>query len=334
MKLTSIVSTALLSITLLFQACGTRSSHTQESESADIAVGEQMHQPDDFDSTALEEKPEPEELPDRYVAHSSNEAIELMQSLPDADKYMSGILPKMSNECLDYAMRLLNNTHDGFLIVDKESMQVGLYDRYGREVLRYGVACARNYGTKHKKGDSRTPEGFFSVEGIYDSTDWLFRDDNGKVSKVKGQFGPRFIRLSIPGTSQIGIHGTRAPGSIGRRCSHGCIRVTNDNILELVKHVKPGMPVIVSPGRRDEKVNLNEGYKIPWVSIGSSASRRKPQTPDPIAPPVTPAETDTLPVDTASQIPAPTPSPEMETQEGESPATTAGSEETPASPAE
>ena len=177
-------------------------------------------------------------------------------------------------------MKLLNNQHDGFLIVDKESMQVALYDRYGREQLKYGIACVRNYGTKHKKGDSRTPEGFFSVEGIYDSTDWLFRDDNGKVSKVKGQFGPRFIRLLIPGTTQIGIHGTRAPGSIGLRCSHGCIRVTNDHILELVKHVKPGMPVIVSPSRRDEKVNVNEGNRIPWVSVAKGPVSRTPQTPD------------------------------------------------------
>ena len=42
-----------------------------------------------------------------------------------------------------------------------------------------------NFGTKHEKGDSRTPEGLFSVEGIYDSTDWLFTDDDGVTSKKK-----------------------------------------------------------------------------------------------------------------------------------------------------
>ena len=68
------------------------------------------------------------------------------------------------------------------------------------------MACAKNYGTKHKKADSRTPEGFFEVEGIYNSTDWLYTDDDGVTSKKKGQFGPRFIRLKIPVTSQIGIH--------------------------------------------------------------------------------------------------------------------------------
>jgi len=279
MRLYAVLSAVAGFLIFLTVACS-RDNTTADTDSATAAVEQQMLAPDNYDSAKAEqeEKEREEELPTRYVAYSSNEAIELMESLPDADKYMQGILPRMSQESLDYAMRLLNNAHDGFIIVDKESMQLGLYDRYGREKLRYGIACARNYGTKHGKGDSRTPEGFFSVQGVYDSTDWLFRDDNGRVSKVKGQFGPRFIRLSIPGTTQIGIHGTRAPGSIGRRTSHGCIRVTNEHILELVKHVSPGMPVIVSPSRRDEKVNRKEGYDIPWVSV--SGGRRKAPLPD------------------------------------------------------
>lgn len=297
MKIHLFACTAVL--VALCASCAGESRHDDTDSSAD-SMAAAMTQPDDFDSVKAEEpeKPAEEEMPDRYVAYSSNEAIELMNSLPEAEYYRQGILPKMSQECLDYAMRLLNNAHDGFLIVDKEAMKVVLYDRYGRERLRYGIACGRGYGTKHGKGDSRTPEGFFSVQGVYDSTDWLFRDDNGRVSKVKGQFGPRFIRLAIPGTSQIGIHGTRAPGSIGARCSHGCIRVTNDNIMELVNYVTPGMPVIVSPSRRDEKVNLREGHNIPWVSVNGNSSRKSidPATlqPDAKPEPSVPAPADTV----------------------------------------
>lgn len=270
-----LLNTCIIVLIALCVSCAGKSEYNEGKEASDtVAVA--TAGTDDFDSAKVkdETKPAEDELPERYVASSSNEAIELMNSLPEAELYRQGILPKMSQECLKYAMRLLNEAHDGFLIVDKDAMKVVLYDRYGRERLRYGIACGKGYGTKHAKGDSRTPEGFFSVQGIYDSTDWLFRDDNGKVSKVKGQFGPRFIRLSIPGTSQIGIHGTRAPWSIGARCSHGCIRVTNDNIMELVKHVKPGMPVIVSPSRKDERVNIREGYNIPWVSVHHTTGRK------------------------------------------------------------
>ncbi len=269
-----LLNACIIVLITLCVSCIEKSKYNEGEETSD-SVTVVTPEADDFDSAKAEEaKPAEDELPERYVAYSSNEAIELMNSLPDAELYRQGILPKMSQECLKYAMRLLNEAHNGFLIVDKDAMKVVLYDRYGREQLRYGIACGKGYGTKHGKGDSRTPEGFFSVQGIYDSTDWLFRDDNGKVSKVKGQFGPRFIRLSIPGTSQIGIHGTCAPWSIGARCSHGCIRVKNENIMELVQHVTPGMPVIVSPSRKDERVNIREGYDIPWVSVHHTTGRK------------------------------------------------------------
>ena len=198
---------------------------------------------------------------------TTQEALDYMSSSPNAAAYAEGILPQMASDELSYATKLLNNQYDKFLIIDKQLMRVGLFDRYGREILSYGIACARNYGTKHKKADSRTPEGFFSVEGIYNSTDWLFTDDNGHTSKRKGQFGPRFIRIKNPVSTQIGLHGTCSPGSIGSRGSHGCIRVTNDHILELVKYVTPGMPVIISPSKRDQQVNEKEGYKVAMITM-------------------------------------------------------------------
>ena len=194
----------------------------------------------------------------------AEEADEYISSLPDAELYKGGVLHSMAKHAPDYAARILSSEYDRFIVVDKARMLVILYDKYGQVMRSYDMACAKNYGTKQKKADSRTPEGFFSVEGIYDSTDWLFTDDDGKTSKKKGQFGPRFIRLRIPGTSQIGIHGTCAPWSMGHRSSHGCIRILNENILELVELVEKGMPVIVIPGKRDRKVNREEGNEIAY----------------------------------------------------------------------
>lgn len=209
---------------------------------------------------------------------SADEAVEYMRDSPEAARYMKGILPQMAKDAPEYCRRLLQNTHDGFIIVDKGRMKVIFYDRYGVEQHSYGMCCAKNFGTKHKKADSRTPEGFFSVEGTYDSTDWLFTDDNGVQSPKKGQFGPRFIRLATPVSSQIGIHGTCAPWSIGGRSSHGCIRIKNENILELVKLVEPGMPVIVSPGKKDMEVNAREGYNVLAVSTVPGRAACTPPT--------------------------------------------------------
>lgn len=235
-----------------------------------VAEQEPGAMPEELPDSMPEEQAEPETkapaIPQMTFA-STQEALDYMSSSAHASEYAEGIIPQMASDELSYASKLINNPYDKFLIIDKQLMRVGLFDKYGREILSYGIACARNYGTKHKKADSRTPEGFFSVEGIYDSTDWLFTDDNGRTSKKKGQFGPRFIRIKNPVSTQIGLHGTCSPWSIGSRGSHGCIRVTNENILELVKHVTPGMPVIISPSKRDQQVNEKEGYKIAMVTM-------------------------------------------------------------------
>lgn len=204
---------------------------------------------------------------DPYISlPTADSAMRFMKESGHWDDYSNGILPSMTETALKYVEKLVNSKHRGFVVADKERMRVIYFDRYGNERYSFPMACSRRYGTKHKRRDNRTPEGFFSVYKVYDSTDWLYTDDDGRKSEVKGQFGPRFIRLRIPGTSQIGIHGTCAPWSLGGRRSHGCIRVSNEDIMTLVELVDSGMPVIVSPGSRDIAVNESEGYFIPAIS--------------------------------------------------------------------
>ena len=257
---------AVIALMLLpLSACG-GSDGRESSEAADGEDGARTV----MDSARPDSMPPEKEL---LKFDSPEEAIDYMRQSGHWDEYSRGIIPSVAEECLEYATGLLNNEYSRFIVVDKGRMEVILYNKYGRVERQYGMACAKNFGTKHRRADSRTPEGFFTAEGIYDSTDWLFTDDNGKTSDKKGQFGPRFIRLKCPNTSQIGIHGTVAPWSIGHRVSHGCIRITNENILELVELVEVGMPIIVSPGTRDMKVNLSEGYDIPSITTVPGRSR-------------------------------------------------------------
>lgn len=210
---------------------------------------------------------------------TAEEVINWMYATSDSAAYAEGILPQMAQDNLPYTKRLLKNTYKYFIVVDKPSMFVVLYDKYGREKEAYKMACSKRFGTKHKRRDNRTPEGFFSVEGIYDSTDWLYTNDDGYTSPLRGQFGPRFIRLKTPVTTQVGIHGTCAPWSLGRRASHGCIRIHNENILKLVEYAKPGMPVIVNPGKYDQQINEEEGYTIPSINIGKPTQVVTPPPP-------------------------------------------------------
>ena len=65
------------------------------------------------------------------------------------------------------------------------------------------------------------PEGFSAYRECKIPPSGCLLTTTAPPSKKKGQFGPRFIRLKIPGTTQIGIHGTCAPWSIGHRVRHG-----------------------------------------------------------------------------------------------------------------
>lgn len=269
------LSTAVMIAAAAFAAFVTGCGNKPDDGSAtiDAAAANAAQQPSVF------AEPEPEPEPDivlTYKLKSAEDAIAYMDSSAYASQYAEGILHRMAADNLDYTERLLRSPYNYFVVVDKPSMFVVLFDRFGREVKAYKMACSKRYGTKHKRRDNRTPEGFFSADGIYDSTEWLYTDDDGNTSQVKGQFGPRFIRLKTDVTKQVGIHGTCAPWSLGRRASHGCIRIHNDNILDLVKYVVVGTPIIVNPSEADQKVNREEDCVVPTINIGKPVHEQVP----------------------------------------------------------
>lgn len=59
-----------------------------------------------------------------------------------------------------------------------------------------------------------------------------------------GPFGVMWLSLSKAG---YGIHGTNNPSSIGRFVSHGCVRMYNQDVLELAKRIPNGTLVMIEP---------------------------------------------------------------------------------------
>jgi lipoprotein-anchoring transpeptidase ErfK/SrfK len=76
----------------------------------------------------------------------------------------------------------------------------------------------------------------------------LFWDADDKNAKAVIRPGPNnpvglvWIDLS---KEHYGIHGTPEPSRIGHATSHGCIRLTNWDALELAAMVKPGTAAIL-----------------------------------------------------------------------------------------
>lgn len=127
--------------------------------------------------------------------------------------------------------------------VNKSTYTLTLY-RDGEIVKEYPVAVGKNPGDKRRVGDNRTPTGRFRVVSIEDASKWThdFRDGKGKI---KGAYGPWFLRLEAKGWKGIGIHGTHDPNSIGTMATEGCIRLSNEDIAELRQYAYKNMPVTI-----------------------------------------------------------------------------------------
>jgi hypothetical protein len=123
---------------------------------------------------------------------------------------------------IDYRIRV----HLGSLTLDLVE--------HGAVVRRFAIGI----GTM----DTPTPAGEYYVEYLMHPTDpnTIFGD------YVYGLSGYAPTRRNWPGGGELGIHGTNDPaGSIGRRVSHGCIRLTNADIGSLVPVLPLGTPVDV-----------------------------------------------------------------------------------------
>jgi hypothetical protein len=62
-----------------------------------------------------------------------------------------------------------------------------------------------------------------------------------------GPGNPLGARAMYIGGTEYRIHGTNDPTSIGKHMSSGCIRMTNDNAIDLFNRVSVGSKVIVLP---------------------------------------------------------------------------------------
>ena len=137
--------------------------------------------------------------------------------------------------------------------VDKNKLRLTLR-RGESEVLKsYPVAIGKGSGVKKSRTDLITPAGVFKIWRVIQDATQLVYDQKwfGEPGEPqKGAYGAKLISFYNPW--EIALHGTNAPNSIGRRVTHGCIRMRNKDIVELSKNVKPGMRLWIV--ERDEPI--------------------------------------------------------------------------------
>lgn len=135
----------------------------------------------------------------------------------------------------------------GRVLIDESQRRLYLRRDDG-SVISYPVAV----GTAH----TPTPARPYTVEAITHRPTWYPPASIRREHAARGKPLPRsvppgrgnplgsyFVRLQ----DSIGIHGTNQPRSIGSAASHGCIRMHDRDVRELVQQLQPGDAVLVVP---------------------------------------------------------------------------------------
>jgi lipoprotein-anchoring transpeptidase ErfK/SrfK len=120
----------------------------------------------------------------------------------------------------------------------------------GNKARRYGVAIGMEglgwTGTARIKGKVEWPSWKPTPDMLKRSPEKYSRYKDGMKGGEGNPLGARAMYLyQGKRDTQIRIHGTTQPWTIGSAASNGCFRMVNEHIIDLYERVKYGAPVIV-----------------------------------------------------------------------------------------
>lgn len=133
------------------------------------------------------------------------------------------------------------------VLVDQSDSSVNALDAQGNLIASYPATMGSEHdplpiGDWKINGVSRNPTFNYNPDLFWDAKP---KDDKAKIGPgPNNPVGLVWIDLS---KEHYGIHGTPVPSTVGKTESHGCIRLTNWDVLELADMVSPGIPAILQP---------------------------------------------------------------------------------------
>ncbi|HEX6037972.1 L,D-transpeptidase [Longimicrobium sp.] len=174
-----------------------------------------------------------------------------------------------------------------YVVVDVDVNELRFMD--GNQVLwRAPVGTGTGFRLSHHSGRDwqfDTPSGTMYVQykeqnPTWFIPDWWFIENRRPIPpqgsperKQEGGLGAAAVYLG----NELAIHGTDKPELLGRRVSHGCIRLSNENALRLFHNVQIGTPVIIVGSAPVL------GEQPDSVAAFTRQARRVPTPPNPLA---------------------------------------------------
>jgi len=169
---------------------------------------------------------------------SAGLAVDTYELAPGVDGGSSGAgLPYYFRRQLVYYRSVYS---DGMSIVDRSQRFLYLVQPQSR-AWRYGIGVG---------GECSVSTGFYRIAR---KTEWPEWSPSPELAKLRsyparlagGPGNPMGARAIYFENGAVGIHGTNAPKSIGHALSLGCLRLANDDIVDLDTRVSIGAGVVV-----------------------------------------------------------------------------------------
>ena len=161
------------------------------------------------------------------------------QAAPSEDRDSVELPARFRRQTVSYATR----EPAGTVVVDTPNTY--LYYVLGNgQAVRYGIGVGR---------DGFTWSGIQSVTRKAEWPDWtpppemIARQPYLPRQMAGGPGNPLGARAMYLGGTVYRIHGTNAPDTIGKHVSSGCIRMTNEDVINLYSRVNVGTKVVVMP---------------------------------------------------------------------------------------
>lgn len=136
------------------------------------------------------------------------------------------------------------------MVLDKSERQLTMYYR-GQKVRTYAVALGKNpVGAKARRGDGRTPEGVYYIEGRNPESTYHL---SLRISYPNATDRARAEASGVATGGDIMIHGLpRAFATVGalhrqQDWTEGCVAVTNEEIEEIWRAVPNGARILIQP---------------------------------------------------------------------------------------
>jgi len=157
---------------------------------------------------------------------------------PNKDRILS---PKLKVVRPRVTTKGLSKAYGTIVTIDRGNFKLRLFKH---------LKVSKTYGVAVGMPAYPTPTGLFSIANKAVNPAWTapnspwagaYANETVEGGSAENPLKARWMGI----VNGVGIHGTGAPGSIGSRASHGCIRMTVPDVVDLYPRVPVGTPVLI-----------------------------------------------------------------------------------------